>query len=550
MQKQKVTIEVDIDDERVNCIEDIEREILAQNIHKQVAIKYLESLQTDRSQQVDVREALRESEEHYHTLFNQVPDIVYAIEQETGRVLDVNEAACRIYGYTREEWLKMKNTDVSAQPDETSKATKEPPNIIPVRYHRKKDGTVFPLEMTLNTFNLNGRKTIIVIAKDITERKTVEEALKESEERYRRLVKFSPYGIAIHSEGKLVYLNLAGAKILGTENPDEIVGKMLLQIVHPDYHEIAKKRIRMQEEGKVVPPLEEKFLRLDGIPVDVEVVAIPFTYMGKLAMYRVFRDITENKLAEMELIKYRDQLEEMVKERTAELHKEINERRLIGDKLREVSVYTRSLFEANLDPLVTISLEGKITDMNKATELVTGISCEKLIGSDFSDYFTEPEKAKEVYHQVFEKGFVRDYPLTIRHTSGRIIDVLYNVTVYKTKAGVVQGVFAAARDITENRILKQELNKSNKQQKLLCHLIQGTRGGKTRALILKHLFNKSYNTNQLATALNMDYKTIRHHLAVLIKNGIIGKVNEMSSESYFILNNIDMNFDGSNPPFE
>jgi len=69
-------------------------------------------------------------------------------------------------------------------------------------------------------------------------------------------------------------------------------------------------------------------------------------------------------------------------------------------------------------------------------------------------------------------------------------------------------------------------------------------------LILKYLFDKSYNANQLATTLNMDYKTIRHHLAVLIKNGIIGKVNDMSSDSYFILNNIDMNFDGLNPPFE
>ncbi|MCE8423498.1 MAG: PAS domain S-box protein, partial [Candidatus Methanoperedens sp.] len=104
---------------------------------------------------------------------------------------------------------------------------------------------------------------------DITERKQAEKALRESEERYRRIVEYSPYGIAIHSEGKLVYMNLAGAKILGTENPEEIVGKMLLQIVHPDYHEIAIKRVHMQEEGKVAPPLEEKFLRLDGTSVDV-----------------------------------------------------------------------------------------------------------------------------------------------------------------------------------------------------------------------------------------------------------------------------------------
>jgi len=92
--------------------------------------------------------------------------------------------------------------------------------------------------------------------------------------------------------------------------------------------------------------------------------------------------------------------------------------------------------------------------------------------------------------------------------------------------------------------LKQALNKSTKQQRLLCHLIQGTRGGKTRALILKHLSDKSYNANELATALNVDYKTVRHHLKILIKNGIVGKSNDGSYDLYFILNNIDLNLNG------
>jgi PAS domain-containing protein len=87
--------------------------------------------------------------------------------------------------------------------------------------------------------------------------------------------------------------------------------------------------------------------------------------------------------------------------------------------------YARSLIEASLDPLVTISPSGKITDVNCATEEVTGESRTKLIGSDFSSYFTEPEKAQEGYQQVFSKGSVTDYPLAIRHTSKRITDVLY-----------------------------------------------------------------------------------------------------------------------------
>ncbi|MBI2061366.1 MAG: PAS domain S-box protein, partial [Nitrospirae bacterium] len=115
---------------------------------------------------------------------------------------------------------------------------------------------------------------------------------------------------------------------------------------------------------------------------------------------------------------------------------------------KEASQYARSLIEASLDPLVTISPEGKITDVNEGSIKVTGVSREKLIGTDFSDYFTEPEKAREGYQQVFAKGFVTDYPLTIRHRDGRLTDVLYNASVYKDARGNVLGVFAAARDVT------------------------------------------------------------------------------------------------------
>ena len=115
--------------------------------------------------------------------------------------------------------------------------------------------------------------------------------------------------------------------------------------------------------------------------------------------------------------------------------------------LKQASRYARSLLEASLDPLVTISPEGKITDVNEASVKVTGVSREKLIGTDFSDYFTEPQKAREGYKQVFEKGIVSDYPLTIRNKNGKLTDVLYNASVYKDENGHVLGVFAAARDV-------------------------------------------------------------------------------------------------------
>ncbi len=143
--------------------------------------------------------------------------------------------------------------------------------------------------------------------------------------------------------------------------------------------------------------------------------------------------------------------------------RDITERKKLETQLRLTSLYARNLIEASLDPLVTISSEGKITDVNKATEEVTGVTREHLIGSDFSDYFTEPVKAREGYRQVFSQGFVKDYPLAIRHTSGRVIDVLYNASVYRNEAGQVQGVFAAARDITERKKMEQELTRILKE---------------------------------------------------------------------------------------
>ena len=132
-------------------------------------------------------------------------------------------------------------------------------------------------------------------------------------------------------------------------------------------------------------------------------------------------------------------------------------RKIAEEKLLAASLYARSLLEASLDPLVTISKEGKITDVNKATEDVTGCSREELIGSDFSDYFTEPEQARAGYQKVFTEGLVKDYPLAIRSKSGRITEVLYNATVYLNPQGEIQGVFAAARDITERKAMENEI---------------------------------------------------------------------------------------------
>ncbi len=122
---------------------------------------------------------------------------------------------------------------------------------------------------------------------------------------------------------------------------------------------------------------------------------------------------------------------------------------------RQESQYARSLIEASRDPLFTISPEGKITDINNASINITEVTRENLIGTDFFEYFTEPDKAREIYRKVFTEGFVADFPLTIRDS--KLTEVLFNGSVYKDEAGKVLGVVVVARDITDHNRVENEL---------------------------------------------------------------------------------------------
>ncbi|MBF0498411.1 MAG: PAS domain S-box protein, partial [Deltaproteobacteria bacterium] len=137
------------------------------------------------------------------------------------------------------------------------------------------------------------------------------------------------------------------------------------------------------------------------------------------------------------------------------------------NRYRLASDYNRSLIEVSLDPLVTISAEGKITDVNMATEKVTGLSRNELIGTDFSLYFTEPERARAGYRQVFEAGQVKDYSLEILAEDGQVTPVLYNASVYRDEDNQVIGVFAAARDITAQKEAEEALRASEEKYRTL-----------------------------------------------------------------------------------
>ena len=233
------------------------------------------------------------------------------------------------------------------------------------------------------------------------------------------------------SDGTIVTWNRGAERLYGY-SPEEVIGRSMLMLASDDQHAEQMQLLERIRRGESIRQHDTSRLRKDGTLVSVSVTASPFrNARGEITGCSVVvRDISEHKAAEQ--------------------------------KLREAARYTRSLIEASPDPLVTISQEGKITDVNEATVKVTGLSRERLMGTEFASYFSEQEKATEGYRQVLAEGHVTDYPLALRHTSGRLTHVLYNASIYRDEKGEPAGVFAAARDITERRAAENKIHELNR----------------------------------------------------------------------------------------
>ncbi|MFI5167873.1 MAG: PAS domain S-box protein [Thermoanaerobaculales bacterium] len=268
---------------------------------------------------------------------------------------------------------------------------------------------------------------IIGTQRDITKRKQGEAALSESEERYRLVFESSLDAVLLTApDGRIFAANPAACQMFGRE----------------------EREIRELGRSGIIDETDPR------LPVAIETRARTGSFSGELTGMR--RDGTKFPI-ELSTSVFEDRAGN---QRTAMIIRDTTERKRAEEALRLAGAYNRSLIEASLDPLVTISSEGEITDVNLATELATGLRRDKLVGTDFSGYFTEPEKARQGYMQVLTQGSVTDYPLTIRHTDGHTIDVLYNASVFRDEAGQVKGVFAAARDITGRKRAEEALRKS------------------------------------------------------------------------------------------
>lgn len=272
-------------------------------VHLQTA---LAQLQQEMAERELVEQALQEQLRFSQQLIDTIPNPIF-YKDKKGLFLGCNAAFEAYIGLTKEEIIGKSVYDIAPRDladkyhEMDSLLFSEPGVQVYESSVLYADDTIHNVIFNKATFlNTDGNVAGLVgVIIDITERKQAEEALRESEERYRRLVDLSPDKISVLSEGKIVFINNAGAELLGVESPEELIGKPMMDIIHPDYKKIVKERIRqIEEEGKTAPLLEEKLIRLDGTVIDVEVTAVPFTFQGKPAVQAIARDITQRKRVE------------------------------------------------------------------------------------------------------------------------------------------------------------------------------------------------------------------------------------------------------------
>jgi diguanylate cyclase (GGDEF)-like protein/PAS domain S-box-containing protein len=273
---------------------------------------------------------------------------------------------------------------------------------------RRRDGTEFPVDVSLSHIGTGDNVLVIAAVRDVTERNKADQALQQM----AAIIRNSDAAIFGRTlDGIVTSWNPAAERMLGYCS-EEIVGKSIEFLVPKDRTGEMNAILARVRAGQLVERFETIRVRKDGTAFPVAVTVAPIHDAGGaiIGASTIIRDVTE---------------------------------------ARQAFLSARSMIESSLDSLVAISPEGMITDVNEATVKVTGIPRQELIGTAFSDYFTEPGKANEIYQLVFEQGMAVDYPLTMRHRDGTLTDVLYNASVYRDAGGKVLGVFAAARDVTE-----------------------------------------------------------------------------------------------------
>jgi diguanylate cyclase (GGDEF)-like protein/PAS domain S-box-containing protein len=364
--------------------------------------------------------ALGKHATRFQSLLEAVPDALVGVDR-AGVIRFVNRQTEVLFGYGRDDLLGLLietlvpetvRTVHQAQREGYAAApTPRPVDSALELSGLRRDGTVFPAEISLSPITTEDGLLVIAAIHDLTDRKRAEEGRRRSD-RLAAIVEYSGDAIIGKTlDGTITSWNPAAEKLYGYGGA-EMVGRSIF-LLSPDKRTDDEMTAVLAAigSGQPVECFETMRVRKSGSAFPASLTVSPIVDAGGVIVgaSTISRDLTE---------------------------------------ARRAFAAARSMIESSLDSMVAISPEGKITDANEATVKVTGIPREELIGTAFSDCFTEPDNADRIYQLVFDQGMAVDYPLTMRHRDGTLTEVLYNASVHRDTCGTVLGVFAAARDVT------------------------------------------------------------------------------------------------------
>ncbi len=384
---------------------------------------------------------LRYNEERYRSFYENNPSMFFTLDKKFS-ILSVNKFGSNQLGYysgelTGKPIFELFHSDDHPQVKKFLKNTLKNPDRIfqwDSRLLKKGEAILWVRSVARATKELDGTVTILLVCEDITEKKLAEDALKESEERYRRLVENSPIPIAVHCEGRWVYGNRAALRLIGARRMEDVLNLPVIHIVHPKYRKKVAQRIKQViEERKETPPFEEKMIRLDGKIIDVEVMGIPIDYHGKPAALIVGQDITERKKTE--------------------------------EALRKSEQRFRDLFDNAPDMYIILDPQATVLDFNKRGLNILGYKREEIIGKNITG-FIDPEdleQAASVMKHIAETGSPpKNIEVRLIDKQGKRIWVSKEFSLVKDDEGNLQSIRVVCRDITERKQLQAQLERAQR----------------------------------------------------------------------------------------
>jgi PAS domain S-box-containing protein len=421
-------------------------------------------------------EALRESEQKFRDIFNNITDAIHIHEiKEDGTIggfTDVNDVACQMLGYTREEMLGKTPRDII--PDyhnpPVEKVVEEQRTTGNTRFeteHRAKDGTIIPVEISTHVVIIQRKKVMLAVVRDVTERKHMEKALRDSWQLFADIISFLPDStFVIDTNGKVLAWNRALEQLSGVKAAD-MIGKgdheysiwihgkrqpVLIDLVQdPDQnYNTSNYRVLIKEGHTIMAEIDLIYL---GKKITLSLVASPFLNPeGKIiGSIESMRDISRIKETEAELANINAHLETLVKERTHALEEEVVQRQHAEQEVKNTLRYTQNLIEANPDLMLILDIKGIIRGVNTATEQATGLPRKNLIGTSYNNYLVDNRDAVANLARILREGFLKDIPYEIRHVDGRITPILASSQLQRDTAGAVEYIITAAHDITRQK---------------------------------------------------------------------------------------------------